>query len=186
LNREPLVKGENVLTEEMRKPSVLTDIHESTPELGPRLSAGRTAEVFVWKDSQVLKLFYDWGPQHWSEQEISIGMVMSTKTLERHRRRHGSGGDRNEYPGYINERHGFHPDRTGTCCAGDCSLQEVKCGCSLAVLNSRRVRTAKAAFPPYPCAREYFDLNINLYLERKRKWIVSSLSLGLTVELVWQ
>ena len=38
-------------------------------EKGPMIARGRTAEIFLWKDNQVLKLFLDWCPAHWIEEE---------------------------------------------------------------------------------------------------------------------
>jgi aminoglycoside phosphotransferase (APT) family kinase protein len=43
---------------------------------GDLLGKGRTAEVYVWDDNRVLKLFYDWCPIVWVEREALI-----TKTL---------------------------------------------------------------------------------------------------------
>ena len=39
-------------------------------EKGPMIARGRTAEIFLWKDNQVLKLFLDWCPAHWIEEEV--------------------------------------------------------------------------------------------------------------------
>ena len=35
-------------------------VEEMSTEKGPMIARGRTAEVFLWKDNQVLKLFLDW------------------------------------------------------------------------------------------------------------------------------
>ncbi len=53
----------------------------STSSLGPILARGRTAEVYAWQENQILKLFYDWCPSHWMEQEINVGRVMASKGL---------------------------------------------------------------------------------------------------------
>lgn len=53
----------------------------STPIPGPLIARGRTAEVYAWQENQILKLFYDWCPPHWMEQEIYVGHVMETKAL---------------------------------------------------------------------------------------------------------
>ena len=36
------------------------------------IARGRTAEIFAWKDNQVLKLFLDWCPAHWAEHEARV------------------------------------------------------------------------------------------------------------------
>jgi aminoglycoside phosphotransferase (APT) family kinase protein len=43
-----------------------------TTEKGPMIARGRTAEIFLWKDNQVLKLFLDWCPVHWAEHEARV------------------------------------------------------------------------------------------------------------------
>jgi hypothetical protein len=48
---------------------------------GPLIAKGRTAEVYAWQDNQVLKLFYDWCPPNWVQNEINIGQMMVTKAL---------------------------------------------------------------------------------------------------------
>jgi thiamine kinase-like enzyme len=53
----------------------------STPIPGPLIARSRTAEVFAWQDGQVLKLFYDWCPHQWADQEINIGRAMAAKDL---------------------------------------------------------------------------------------------------------
>lgn len=49
--------------------------------LGPLIAKGRTAEVFAWKKDQVIKLFFDWVPKHWAQNEIDIGRILSTKEI---------------------------------------------------------------------------------------------------------
>jgi len=44
-------------------------VEEMSTEKGPMIARGRTAEIFLWKDNQVLKLFLDWCPAHWIEHE---------------------------------------------------------------------------------------------------------------------
>jgi len=41
-------------------------------EKGQMIARGRTAEIFAWKDNQVLKLFLDWCPAHWAQGEALI------------------------------------------------------------------------------------------------------------------
>ena len=53
----------------------------STPLPGPLIAKGRTAEVYAWQEGQILKLFYDWCPSHWMQQEINAGRVMAKKIL---------------------------------------------------------------------------------------------------------
>jgi len=48
------------------------DISLSTP-----IAEGRTAEVYEWQDNHVLKLYYDWCPPHWVEQEAKVAHAVS-------------------------------------------------------------------------------------------------------------
>jgi hypothetical protein len=45
------------------------------------IARGRTAEVFAWQEGQILKLFYDWCPPQWVQNEIDIRRVIATRTL---------------------------------------------------------------------------------------------------------
>ena len=36
------------------------------------IARGRTAEIFSWEDGKVLKLFHDWCPRQWTENEAKI------------------------------------------------------------------------------------------------------------------
>jgi uncharacterized protein (TIGR02172 family) len=36
------------------------------------IAQGRTAEIFVWDDDHILKLYFDWCPSHWVEYESKI------------------------------------------------------------------------------------------------------------------
>src|ERR1051325_1518281 len=36
------------------------------------IAQGRTAEVYLWNDHHVLKLYRDWCPPHWVEEESQI------------------------------------------------------------------------------------------------------------------
>src|SRR6266542_5675830 len=40
------------------------------------IAQGRTAEIFVWDDSHVLKLFRDWCPSDWVEYEARIAQAI--------------------------------------------------------------------------------------------------------------
>src|SRR5208282_2786092 len=44
---------------------------------GALLAKGRTAEVYLWGDTQVLKLFYDWCPQDWVRRETDVAKTIS-------------------------------------------------------------------------------------------------------------
>ena len=44
--------------------------------VGAPLARGRTAEVFAWKDGQVLKLFFDWVPPVWVETEAKVSRLV--------------------------------------------------------------------------------------------------------------
>ena len=46
------------------------------PSLGPPIGYGRTAEVFLWKDNQILKLFREDWPLRFVEQEARIGRAV--------------------------------------------------------------------------------------------------------------
>lgn len=41
-------------------------------EKGPIIARGRTAEIFAWGSNRVLKLFLDWCPAAWAEQEARV------------------------------------------------------------------------------------------------------------------
>jgi len=45
-------------------------VEKMSTEKGQMIARGRTAEIFLWQDNQVLKLFLDWCPAHWIEQEV--------------------------------------------------------------------------------------------------------------------
>jgi aminoglycoside phosphotransferase (APT) family kinase protein len=49
----------------------------TTRSPGPLIARGRTAEVYAWRDGQILKLFYTWCPPHWAQHEIKIGRAMA-------------------------------------------------------------------------------------------------------------
>ncbi len=53
----------------------------NVPSPGPLLAQGRTAEVFAWQTDQVLKLFYEWCPPSWVEQEVAIGRTLAALAL---------------------------------------------------------------------------------------------------------
>jgi len=48
----------------------------SVTHMGAPIARGRTAEVFTWKDGQVLKLFYDWVPPVWVETEAKVSRLV--------------------------------------------------------------------------------------------------------------
>ncbi len=48
---------------------------------GPMIARGRTAEIFAWKDDQVLKLFLDWCPAHWAQGEALITQAVHEASL---------------------------------------------------------------------------------------------------------
>ncbi|MBI5651398.1 MAG: phosphotransferase [Chloroflexi bacterium] len=43
--------------------------------LGARIAEGRTAEIFAWRDHQVLKLYHEWCPPEWIEYELKIARI---------------------------------------------------------------------------------------------------------------
>src|SRR5579864_8450358 len=44
---------------------------------GSLIARGRTAEVYNWGDTQVLKLFYDWCSAEWVEREARVAVAIS-------------------------------------------------------------------------------------------------------------
>jgi hypothetical protein len=48
---------------------------------GMLLAKGRTAEVFLWGDDRVLKLFYEWCPQDWIDCEASMAARVSRTSV---------------------------------------------------------------------------------------------------------
>jgi len=41
-------------------------------QLSPPIAEGRTAEIYAWNEGQVLKLYHDWCPPHWIEDESKV------------------------------------------------------------------------------------------------------------------
>ena len=52
------------------------ELMASVAHMGAPIARGRTAEVFAWKDGQVLKLFYDWVPLTWVETETKVSRAV--------------------------------------------------------------------------------------------------------------
>jgi len=48
---------------------------------GKLIARGRTAEVYEWREGEVLKLFYDWCPADWPKQEAFIAQAINHKGL---------------------------------------------------------------------------------------------------------
>jgi len=46
--------------------------------LGKLIAIGRTAEVYSLSEDRVIKLFYDWCPTHWVQQEIDVANLISS------------------------------------------------------------------------------------------------------------
>ncbi len=51
------------------------------PIQDPPLARGRTADVYEWRDGQIIKLFYDWVPDSWIQREAEISRAMSASSL---------------------------------------------------------------------------------------------------------
>lgn len=49
--------------------------------LGQLIAEGRTAEVYALSKDRVIKLFYDWCPNHWVQQEIEITNRISSMPI---------------------------------------------------------------------------------------------------------
>jgi aminoglycoside phosphotransferase (APT) family kinase protein len=49
-----------------------TEVDDLTGSKGPRIAGGRTAEVYLWKDSQILKLFLEGFPARMAEDEARV------------------------------------------------------------------------------------------------------------------
>jgi hypothetical protein len=45
------------------------------------IAYGRTAEIYSWEEGQVLKLFHDWVPRSWAEQEAAATRAVYTAGL---------------------------------------------------------------------------------------------------------
>ena len=46
--------------------------------LSALIAEGRTAEVYEWKNGCVLKLYHDWCPPHWVEQEAKVAHAVTS------------------------------------------------------------------------------------------------------------
>jgi aminoglycoside phosphotransferase (APT) family kinase protein len=46
------------------------------PSLGQPIATGRTAEVFAWEDGTVLKLYYEWCPRRWRDEELRVARLV--------------------------------------------------------------------------------------------------------------
>jgi Ser/Thr protein kinase RdoA (MazF antagonist) len=44
--------------------------------LGARIAEGRTAEVYAWDEGTVVKLYRDWTPRRWIDEELQIARVV--------------------------------------------------------------------------------------------------------------
>ncbi len=49
---------------------------QTTTTLSTPIAHGRTAEIFLWDDSHVLKLYRDWCPPHWVEDEARVARAV--------------------------------------------------------------------------------------------------------------
>ena len=45
-------------------------------KLSAPIAEGRTAEIYEWDDGQVLKLYHDWCPPHWVEDESKVARAI--------------------------------------------------------------------------------------------------------------
>lgn len=45
-------------------------------ELNKPIALGRTAEVYAWQENAVLKLYYEWCPPHWAENEAKVAQTV--------------------------------------------------------------------------------------------------------------
>ena len=50
-------------------------------EKGPILARGRTAEVYLWGNDCIIKLFYDWVPEKWITGEDSLSQIISNTDI---------------------------------------------------------------------------------------------------------
>jgi len=53
----------------------------TNPTLGQLIAEGRTAEVYALGEDRVIKLFFEWCPSHWVQQEIEIASVISLMSI---------------------------------------------------------------------------------------------------------
>jgi len=56
-------------------------IDMTNPTLGQLIAEGRTAEVYALGEDRVIKLFFEWCPSHWVQQEIEIASVISLMSI---------------------------------------------------------------------------------------------------------
>jgi aminoglycoside phosphotransferase (APT) family kinase protein len=56
-------------------------VEDHQQELNRPIAYGRTAEVYTWEDGKVLKLFYDWMPQHSVQVEFEVSRKLASARL---------------------------------------------------------------------------------------------------------
>ena len=49
---------------------------QTTTTLSTPIAHGRTAEIYLWDEHHVLKLYRDWCPPHWVEDEARIARAV--------------------------------------------------------------------------------------------------------------
>jgi aminoglycoside phosphotransferase (APT) family kinase protein len=49
--------------------------------LGQPIASGRTADVFAWRDGYILKLYREWCPRQWADQELHIARIVHAAGL---------------------------------------------------------------------------------------------------------
>jgi aminoglycoside phosphotransferase (APT) family kinase protein len=49
--------------------------------LGQPIATGRTAEVYAWQDGTVLKLYYEWCPRRWRDEEVRVARLVHAAGL---------------------------------------------------------------------------------------------------------
>jgi aminoglycoside phosphotransferase (APT) family kinase protein len=49
--------------------------------LSAPIAAGRTAEIYAWQDGTILKLFYEWCPRRWVDEELRVARLVQAAGL---------------------------------------------------------------------------------------------------------
>lgn len=74
-DRQADMRVDAVMTDGLKGGGVTPPVHS------PLIAKGRTAEVYAWKEDQVLKLLYAWCPAAWIEREVEIARRISATSL---------------------------------------------------------------------------------------------------------
>jgi hypothetical protein len=51
-------------------------VHDPLASLGAPIAAGRTADIYAWQSGTILKLYRDWAPRRWVDDELRIARIV--------------------------------------------------------------------------------------------------------------